>query len=404
MQELRFTSNDGADANWKWLGGAFYRKVHMTEVSDILASSLELPIPDAVLRAFASLVPGFNGIITEQGQLNTARGSAEPVDVEEAALFGETTVTFWDSLDATVGLRVFRNVSDSRVVFSGVLASNPTAGNGFPVAVREGRLKDEGLNPHVALKYTFNDHVSVYASAAKGFRFGGAQVLVGTLTSQSPDFYKSDTLWSYEIGLRTQWLNDTVIADITPFQLDWKNPQLQQADATGLGSYFDNVGGARSRGVEVALAWATPLRGLTLSVGGSYTDTVTTKHFTTSSGVETEPGTRWPLAAKWQTASSISYQHRLFGEWTGGGSLNYTTISSAPNTLAYLDTVFGYETLDVTLNLANAALFGMPELSLTLANATDERGIISGVYNPQFAKDHNYIRPRTLVARLAFSV
>lgn len=402
MQELRFTSNDGSDSSWSWLGGAFYRQVHLVEVSDILASNQSLPIPPAVLDALAGFIPGFGGFITEDGKINTARGRADPIDVTEMALFGESTWTFWEALDLTLGLRAYQTVSDSAVYFSGALATTPSS-LGQTERVSAGRLKDTGINPKIAVKYTFSDRFSVYASASRGFRFGGAQVLVGTLTSSSPPFYKSDTLDAFEIGLRTAWLDQTLTVDITPFYADWINPQLQQADATGLGSFFDNVGGARSRGVELAVRWLTPLPGLALSFAGSWVDTVTSKPFTTSDGTDTQPGTRWPLAAKWQSATTLAYQRPLFGNWEGGGNLLYTTISSAPNTLSYLDTVFGYRTLDATLSVANRAIKGRPELALTLSNATDERGIVSGVSNPQFANNYTYIRPRTLIARLAFS-
>ena len=403
MQELRLTSSPDFDPRWKWMGGAFYRRVHITEVSDILASNLALPIPPAILGGLGSIVPGFGGYITEDGKLNTARGAAQPIVVSELALFGEASATFWESFEATLGLRAFRTRSDSRILFSGPLTANQSLNSGSTETVKQGTLQEHGINPHVALSYKFNRHISLYTSAARGFRFGGAQVLVGTLTSQAPDVYKSDTLWSYELGLRTQWLENTLIADVTPFLIDWINPQLQQADSTGLGSYFDNVGGARGKGVELALRYLTPLPGLALSFAGSYVDTVTTKPFTTSTGVHTQPGTRWPLAAKWQSASTISYLHPLFDSWAGGGTLVYSTISSAPNTLSYLDTVFGFKTLDVMLNLSNPEWTSKPELSLSLNNATDVRGILSGVNNPQFPKDHNYIRPRTLVARVAFA-
>jgi iron complex outermembrane receptor protein len=402
MQELRFTSNTGFSDRWNWLGGLFYRKVHLTEVSNILASELALPIPSGVLDGLAQLIPGFDGIITENGNLNLARSEAAPIDVTETALFGETTIKLIDALDLTLGARVFRTSSRSNVIFSGLLATSASS-LGSLQSVKAGKLNENGINPKAALKYVFNDNVSAYTAMARGFRFGGPQVLVGTLTSSAPDSYKSDTIWSYEGGVRTQWLHDKVTFDVTAFQVDWHNPQLQQSDATGLGSYFDNVGGARGRGIETALRFLTPIPGLALSFSGAYTNTVTTKPFKTSDGAQTEPGTRWPLAARWQTATTLAYQRPLFLGWQGGGSLLYATISKAPNTLSYLDTVFGYETLDVTLNAVNSHISGTPELSLTLSNATDARGIISGVNNPQFDKDHNYIRPRTLIARLRFS-
>ena len=403
MQELRFTSNELFSDDWKWLGGVFYRRHRLHEQLDVLASNMSLPLPPELIAGIADVIPGFTGFITEQGQLNLARSVADPITVTELAFFGETTATFLDALEVTLGLRAFKAKSESRVVFSGALAVIPTLPAVETLEVKQGTLVEEGINPKLAIKYQFNDHIAVYGAVTKGFRFGGAQVLIGTITSEAPDQFKSDTLWAYELGLRTQWLDDSLYVDITPFWTVWKDPQLQQADSTGLGSFFDNVGGARSGGVELALQYATPLPGLSLSISGSYVDTVTTKPFVTSGGTETEPGSQWPLAAKWQSNSSLAYRNTLFGNWTGGGSATYTTISKAPNTLDYRDTVFGYESLELALTVGNADIAGMPELSITLNNALDERGVVSGVNNPQFASDRSYIRPRTLVARLSIA-
>lgn len=403
MQELRFTSNENFSDHWKWLGGFFYRRHRMDEVSNILASSQSIPLITAVYPTLLDLAPGIGGTLTPSGQINLVQGAADPIVVTDAALFGETTATFWDKLEVTLGLRAFRAVSDSRVLFSGPLAITKTVPQGSTQGVSAGILVARGLNPKFAIKYQFGDDISIYGSVSKGFRYGGAQVLVGTLTSQAPDTFKSDYIWNYEVGLRTNWLDDTLFVDVTPFYLQWLHPQLQQADSTGLGSYFDNVGGARSKGIEVATRYLTFIPGLEIDLSGSYIDTVTTKPFTASNGDAIKPGTTWPLSAKWQSSSTMSYSHSLWSSWMGGGSVTYTTISSAPNTLNYLDTVFGYKTLDFGLSLRNPELISRPEISLTLNNATDARGLISGVNNPQFPKDHVYIKPRTLIARLSFN-
>lgn len=403
MQELRLTSNETFSEQWKWLGGVFYRRHRLHEQLDVLASNMGLPLPPEVITGIAGVIPGITGFITEEGQPSLARSVADPITVTELAFFGETTATFFEDLEITLGLRAFKAKSESRVVFSGALAANQTLPDGETEEVKEGRLVEKGINPKLAIQYQLNDHIAAYGAVTRGFRFGGAQVLIGTITSEAPDQYKSDTLWAYELGLRTQWLDDSLYVDVTPFWTEWKDPQLQQADSSGLGSFFDNVGGARSRGVELAVQYATPLPGLSLSVSGSYVDTVTTKPFITSGGTETEPGTQWPLAAKWQSTSTLAYRNTLFGNWMGGGSATYTTISKAPNTLDYRDTVFGYESLELALTVGNADITGMPEISITLNNALDERGVVSGVNNPQFASDRSYIRPRTLVARLSIA-
>ncbi|WP_373077321.1 TonB-dependent receptor [Zhongshania sp.] len=400
-QELRFTSH--GDSPWTWLAGAFYREINLHETIDVLASNTPLPLPPELLNSVGGFVPGFQGTITEEGKLNTAHSEADPIEVEEIALFGEVSRTFWGSLEATLGLRAFRNTSYSHVSFSGALSFNQTVATGSTESVEEGTLKEEGINPKFALKYIYNDNISIYGSVSKGFRFGGAQVLIGTFTSDAPPIYKSDTIWAYEIGLRTQWLDETLTVDITPFLVDWTDPQLQQADSSGIGAYFDNVGGAQARGAEMSINYLTPIPGLMLSFAGSYVDTVTTEPFIANNGAEIPPGTRWPLASQQQSVTTISYGTNLPANWSMNSSLTFATISSAPNTLAYLDEVFGYETLDAQLSLSNEYISGRPEIALTLSNALDERGRISGVNNPQFANDNVYIRPKTITARLSLS-
>src|SRR3546814_4595868 len=64
----------------------------------------------------------------------------------------------------------------------------------------------------------------------------------------APETFKSDTLWNYEAGIRTQFFHNTLRVDLTGFLVDWKNPQSLQQDASGLTVYIDNVGGVRSKG------------------------------------------------------------------------------------------------------------------------------------------------------------
>ncbi|WP_269620644.1 TonB-dependent receptor [Zhongshania sp. BJYM1] len=398
-QELRFASN--SDSSWTWLFGGFYRELDLVDDTIILASdSISLGITPETTALLNLLYPG---IVNQNGKVNVARGYADPVEFTETAFFGEITKSFWESLEITLGLRAFKNTSEAKTTFTGLLVATQLATDGRTTRVREGKLDEDGINPKVVVKYTFNDNISLYASATKGFRFGGPQVLIGTFTSESPDLYKSDTLWAYEMGLRTEWFDNTLTFDVTPFQIDWNDPQLQQSDSSGLGSFFDNVGGSQVRGVEVASTYLTPLTGLSITFAGSYVENKTTEPFKDSSGNEIAAGSQWPLAAKKQSATTIAYQHDLFSGWLGKASVTYVTISKAPNTLAYLDEVFGYETIDGQIAFSNENIVGRPEISIVVSNLTDERGIISGINNPQFASDHVYIRPRTVTARLSLS-
>jgi hypothetical protein len=152
MEELRLTSNAGFNPDWKWLGGAFYRRVRISEIDDILASQLSLPLPSSLLGTLSDLIPGFTGYITPQGQINTTQSNASPIIVGESALFGETSITFWHRLEVTLGLRAFHTDSESDVYFAGVLAANKLVSSLSTQSLEAGSLKAEGLDPKFALK------------------------------------------------------------------------------------------------------------------------------------------------------------------------------------------------------------------------------------------------------------
>ena len=97
---------------------------------------------------------------------------------------------------------------------------------------------------------------------SRGFRFGGIALIGQTPTDDIPPTYRSDHLWLYEAGVRTQWRERTLVADATVYRIDWTDPQLTQLTQTGTLLYIDNVGAARVVGGEVALGWRTPIPGL----------------------------------------------------------------------------------------------------------------------------------------------
>src|SRR3546814_1988700 len=88
----------------------------------------------------------------------------------------------------------------------------------------------------------------IYFTASRGFRFGGPQIAASTPTTTVPPVYKSDSLWNYELGLRTDWLKRSLQIDISAYHIDWKNPQVYQKSADNLVNFIDNVGGVQGNG------------------------------------------------------------------------------------------------------------------------------------------------------------
>lgn len=129
--------------------------------------------------------------------------------------------------------------------------------------------------------YKVTPNVMGYFEASQGFRPGGANQVIG-LPNLVP--YKSDSLWDYEAGLKTQWLDRRLTVDVDIFRIDWSNMQVAQRTSDGRFSYIANGGAARVQGVE-AEASLTPLRGLTIDANAAYMDARLTEDQPAAHGV-----------------------------------------------------------------------------------------------------------------------
>jgi len=145
--------------------------------------------------------------------------------------------------------------------------------------------KESSTTPKVQLDYHVNPDVMVYTTAAKGFRPGGlvpsvpaalcgTQLPAGVTVDQTRAF-KSDSLWNYELGMKSSWFDHRLTLDAAAFYVDWKN--IQQLILLGCGfQYRANAGAATSKGGEVEIN-ARPLQPLQVSLGLGYQDAKITR-------------------------------------------------------------------------------------------------------------------------------
>jgi outer membrane receptor protein involved in Fe transport len=249
------------------------------------------------------------------------------------------------------------------------------------------------------------EDLQLYAATSRGFRAGGLQPGFASPTTgqKAPTTFKADSLWSYELGERSNWLDNTLHFDVSAFLAKWTNPQtLQVVSGSSVpSSYLTNVGGVDSRGVEASLQYALPLPGLTFSSSAAYTRTITTKDFIGFDGSTVKPGTAWPFAPRWQTATTLSYATEL-GEWALGANATHLYIGKASNDLVKSANlgVFGYSQWNMQLSAARPSLTWLPELSFNVDNLTDKRGV-ANIYTGGAYTDVTYIRPRSLSLRLS---
>jgi outer membrane receptor protein involved in Fe transport len=254
------------------------------------------------------LIGGFytheSSLLQQIGDTFDATGAAIPVNIvtarirssyDEYAVFGDLTYHFTDRFDVTAGLRYARNSQSFEQDASGLLVTSGPR-----------RTSHEDVVTYLAnARYRFSPHVTAYARFATGYRPGGPNYLVldpGTGQPAAPDTYRSDTLDSYEIGLRAETPDRGFGIDFSAYFIDWKDIQLLTAVA-GVTTYL-NAGGAHVRGLELALT-ARPSRALTFSGAFAYNDGAVTD---ANAGLGAAKGERLPNTPHFTAAINADYR------------------------------------------------------------------------------------------------
>lgn len=132
---------------------------------------------------------------------------------------------------------------------------------------------DSYFTPRFSLDYKLTDDSLVYASVAKGVKSGGINSSNNQLSAEE-QFYDPDTNWTYELGLKSSFMNGRGTVNFAAFYIDWSNLQLQIAPVGA--SFFttniiQSIGGATSKGIEIDGTFEI-VDGLMLNAGLAYID------------------------------------------------------------------------------------------------------------------------------------
>jgi iron complex outermembrane receptor protein len=399
-QEIRFTST--SDTALEWIAGVYY-----SDIENTYDQPLTTVDPDAIALTggFANLPAGdiYTDFNAEPGVLLL---TSKDVTVEQVAAFGELRYLINDQWTAMVGARMYDVESEVDGSSSGIL------GNTGPY---EYEIAEDGINPKFLLSYQLNDDVLISAQAAQGFRLGGPQDFIPTgatdtngcqaelaLTQASfdPDGYESESLWNYELGVKSTLAGGSVQINASVFSIVYED--LQVTNRLGCGfSYTVNAGEATSEGVEIEVNTRVG-DNLDLSFGGSYTDTELKDDL--DSGLA-NAGDELLYAPKLKLNASAYYEAPVSDSLDGYISLawQYTDSVNAfyPNDkLLYSDhrEIDSYQ----TVNLRFGVKAEQWELALYANNLTDEyavtylEGLRPGRGNAQLSA--NVLTPRVVGA------
>lgn len=372
FQEVRLVSTDASSGGLQWLGGVYLHRYKSDSGQKLLVDPF--------------------GEATELFNFDA------DVEAREIAAFGEVSKRFLDRWTATLGLRFYSIDTDGESVTSGAIVAPPGETR------NDADIRRQGVNPRLALEVALTDSVRSYVSMARGFRFGGIQINGPSVDNpDAPRTYAPDSLWNYELGVRSDWFGRRLSADAAVFYIDWDDPQVQTSttDEVPL-NIIDNVGGARSYGAELTVRWEPAQRGAYGQMSAAYTNARTTSSFIVPGGQEIDDGTRLPGHSESQVFARLGYSW-LVSSFGLDASLSHSYNGKGTSDLSQTIDLYDYHTTDLRLMAEQSGWPGSPMISLAVLNVSDERAVVSAFALSEENFMTIYNRPRTLDIRLQLS-
>ena len=382
-QELRLA---GQSHVLDWLVGAYYTREK-----------------GRIAQDFVAVEPGTLTPIDPIPILGMGLGSAL-VDSKyrELAGFADATVHFGPQFDVELGGRYSHNKQSAHQVSDGALAGGF---NDLPVAHSSENVFTYSLAP----KFKVSRNATIYARVAKGFRPGGPNVLPPGAPAEL-GHYKSDSIVSYEAGVKAESKDHRFSIDAAAFHINWKDIQLF-AVVSGFGINANGTS-AKSDGFEFT-ATARPVPGLDLSVNGAYTNARLTGD--TDPLVGGRDGDRLPFTPKFSGAVNADYSWRMGANTTAhfGGSVRHLSGQSAnfdPDFVATFDRqrhIRSYDVVDLNAGID----FGRFDVQAFVRNLGNSHGVTSTTGTtvfgpfplfPDGAIGTGIIRPRTIGLTVGF--
>ena len=251
--ELKAGSQGRGDLNW--IGGVFL----MRENNRALSVLGQFTDP-----AFPAVPPG------------GASGETVDQQLDSIGVFGEVSYQIHERLELTAGGRYTRDSKDITRALSPAFGFPPFFGAQFPEI--SGDATFEKFTPRLILDFDITDTVSAYASYSQGFQagaFDGFTFAFSEAGAQSGITPIPETVVdSFEIGLRSTWFNDRVVANITAFDADYNDLPTTTFDTSPEGFLQVLNFDASIRGLEFDLA-ARPTRALSMYASFAFTSNST---------------------------------------------------------------------------------------------------------------------------------
>ncbi len=173
----------------------------------------------------------------------------------QTALFGEASFDVTDSLTVHGGLRwaeFDRNIFSKFAFPHGLIPFGDRS-------VGDAGFRSVGTDTDtifkVGVRYNIDNDRMVYGLFSQGFRVGGVNSPRAARTGQVPQIYNPDIVDNYEIGLKSQWLDNRLTVNASAFYMEWSDYQSSISPGQWWLRGNLNVGDAETTGIELNATW-----------------------------------------------------------------------------------------------------------------------------------------------------
>jgi len=291
--------------------------------------------------------------------LDIGRFATLDQQTDSIAVYAQGTFDFTDRLSGTYGIRYTDEEKD--FTYSSLLLQS-----GFQ-SVPRSSVNDSwnDVSHRVGLDFQWSDDLMTYLTAAKGFKsggFNGRGRSVNEITS-----YEPEELWSYEFGLKSEWMDRRIRLNGAIFFNDYTDMQftLSSSDSSGAQIIIvGNAGAAEVKGFELETVML-PSANFKLTASVGYLDAKYT---------EIDPGT------------GLNLDLKLIGspEWSAAVGAEYTVPLQNSSSLAFrADYNYRTKVYFDTVNTESGAQdsYGLLNLRATYITSNRNWGLIGGITN-----------------------
>lgn len=284
---------------------------------------------------------------------------------DQIAIFGQAEFDITDDITASFGARWYEiddiykgatttvNVTDRLLAFGDPTLANlqgffgATEGLALFNAIEAGQLEVSDIDGQgtltiddvivkASLDWNVTEDILIFTTYSEGFRPPSTNRVGGSLATASapgsnfenfriPIYSETDELTNYELGIKSDLLDNTLRLNATFFYSEIDELQTSRFDPTNISFlwFIDNVGDAEITGLDADFTWA-PTDSLTISGAFSWLDTEITRLNRDLEGISAPVGSELPYSAEFSASLTARYDFEIRGDMDGYVSANVT--------------------------------------------------------------------------------